>query len=212
MKPQNEKQKQNLKLWNQVEKTPSNDWLKTVATGGRSFKAINPQKQMKQATMIFGSYGSTWGLKHYDLLIIDLEQTVKMMLLKGVFFYPEGEFQVSNTIKFVYTSSKGKYIVDDEAPKKLETNTISKALSRLGFSSDVFEGRFEEQGYEKLIQFTQDVDLSQAEIDAAKKAIVQQTEAIKLIALWNKQQRWHESPILVEFYQEELQTLQQLDN
>jgi hypothetical protein len=125
---------------------------------------------LKQATELFGAYGSTWGLKDYELSMIELEQTVKFWLLKGVFFYPGGSFPVSNTIKFCYTSKAGNYIADDEATKKLETNTISKSLSRLGFASDVFEGNHDKQGYDKMVQFT--LELTPAEIKAAKKLLL----------------------------------------
>jgi len=109
--------KENLKLWKSVEVTPSS-WLKSATINGNKIKAINPQKQLKQATEAFGSYGSTWGLKDCKRSIIDFDQTVKLLFLECTFFYPEGEFQISNMQKLCYTSSKGRYIVDDEAPKK----------------------------------------------------------------------------------------------
>jgi len=36
---------------------------------------------------------------------------------------------------------------DDDFAKKMETNTVSKALSKLGFSADVFLGKFDDNKY-----------------------------------------------------------------
>ena len=202
--------KENLKLWKSVEVTPSS-WLKSATINGNKIKAINPQKQLKQATEAFGSYGSTWGLKDCKRSIIDFEQTVKLLFLQCTFFYPEGEFQISNMQKLCYTSSKGRYIVDDEAPKKLETNTISKALSKLGFASDVFEGRFDVEGYSKFADYAVGKELSRAKIESAIKGIKGETKSILLAKLWNNQTGWHNSQEIFECYKDNLQTLQALE-
>jgi hypothetical protein len=199
----------NLKLWREVEVTDPS-WLKAATINGNKIKAINPQKQLKQATEVFGPYGSTWGLRNCKRSIIEMEQTVKLIFLECTFFFPEGEFEISNMIKLCYTSAKGRYIVDDEAPKKVETNTISKALSKLGFASDVFEGRFEEAGYEKLVKYSQSTEISKAEIDSAKKALQNSTDAEKLSKLWNSKPVWQQNREIFDCFKDTLQTLQQL--
>ena len=202
-------EKDNLEIWKQVEKTNSS-WLKNATVNGVKLKAINPQKQLKQATELFGAYGSTWGLKDCKRSIIDFDQTIKMIFLECMFFYPGGEFEISNMIKLCYTSKGGRYIVDDEAPKKIETNTISKALSKLGFSSDVFEGRFEEAGYEKLVAYTTEEDISKAEIDAAIKAIQQATSGEALSKLWNSKPKWQQQREIFDVFKDTLETLKHL--
>ncbi len=201
---------ENLHIWNQVEVTDPS-WLKSANVGGNKIKAINPQKQLKKATELWGPYGTTWGLESFELTLIELENTVKMWLLKGWFFYPGGKFPVSNTIKFCYTSNGGKYITDDEATKKLETNTISKSLSRLGFSSDVFEGMFEVEGYAKLASYSTDDVLPKAEIDSAIKAIKKQETVLDVSKLWNANPRWHVNFEISETYKDTLSTLQQFE-
>lgn len=52
-------------------------------------------------------------------------------------------FPVSSSI--LYVSEKGK--TDDDFAKKLETDMITKALSRLGFNADVFMGKFDDNKY-----------------------------------------------------------------
>lgn len=204
-----EKQEKNLQLWKQVEVTPTS-WLKNANISGNQIKAINPQKQLKQATELFGPYGSTWGLRDCKRQIIELENMIKLIMLEAVFYYPEGSFEISNSTKLCYKSSKGKYIVDDEAFKKLETNTRSKALSFLGFGADVFEGRFDVEGYEKIVDYVTETELSKAEIDGAIKLLNSATDETKLSKTWNSYPKWHQNKEIFEAFKDTLQTLQQL--
>jgi hypothetical protein len=128
----------NLKLWNSVKKTNPKD---TKAVNfGRKFTAIDAYSQIEIATSHFGSYGSTWGL--YDIAYTKVEET-SMFRVSGLFKYPSGEFPIGSSI--FYISDKGK--IDDEFVKKVETDMITKALSRLGFNADVFMGMFDDNRY-----------------------------------------------------------------
>jgi hypothetical protein len=129
----------NMKLWNSVEKTDPR-FTKFISYGSRRFTAISAYYQIKTATKQWGSYGSSWGLKNSELTIQTINNT-EMAIYKAIFYYPNGEFEIRNSIK----------IADDEFLKKLETDTITKALSRLGFNADVFLGYFDDSRYiEKL--------------------------------------------------------------
>jgi hypothetical protein len=129
----------NMALWLKVEKT-NPKFTKLISYGQRRFTAIGAYYQIKTATQIWGPYGKTWGLKNSELEITKIGN-VDMAIYKAVFYYPEGEFEIRNSIK----------IADDEFLKKLETDTITKALSRLGFNADVFLGYFDDSRYiEKL--------------------------------------------------------------
>lgn len=202
--------KENLKLWRSVCVT-NPDWIKTANLGGRKISAINPQKQLKQASELWGSYGSTWGLKDCKRNILDLEQSNKLIIFEAVFFYPSGSFEISNSTKLCYMSKGGKYIIDDEAFKKVETNTLSKALSKLGFSSDVYEGRFDKQGYDKIADYATDNELPEAEIQAAVKAIKKACTVLDISKLWAGRKTWHENTELIEIYRNNLTTLQNLE-
>lgn len=210
MKDTTEKTECNLKLWQQVEVT-NPKWLKTANISGRNISAINPQKQLKQATKIFGPYGKTWGLKHCSRQVLEMENSIKLIIFEALFFYPEGSFEISNSIKLCYMSAKNKYIVDVEAFKKVETNTISKALSKLGFASDVFEGRFETEGYELIADYATDTALSQAERKAAEKLLQQATTAAAIIKIWAQKKTWHEDKELIEIYSDNLKILQKAE-
>jgi len=125
----------NMALWLRVEKT-NPKFTKHIAYGQRKFTAIAAYYQIKMATQIWGPYGSTWGLRNSELIIEKINNT-DMALYKVTFFYPNGEFEIRNSIK----------VSDDEFLKKLETDTLTKALSRLGFNADVFMGFFDDSRY-----------------------------------------------------------------
>jgi len=128
-------QENNMALWNKVEKT-NPKFTRLISYGQRRFTAIGAYYQIKTATQIWGPYGKTWGLKNSELEITKIGN-VDMAIYKALFYYPEGEFEIRNSIK----------ITDDEFLKKLETDTLTKALSRLGFNADVFLGLFEDLRY-----------------------------------------------------------------
>ena len=129
-----------LELWERVEKSDAR-FLKKVEYGKRSFVTIDAYYQIKVATGIFGPYGKAWGLKNTSLEIVSVGET-PMAIYKATFYYPEGEFEIWNAIK----------ISDDEFAKKVETDTLTKALSRLGFNADVFLGMYDGNRYTQNTQ------------------------------------------------------------
>ncbi len=135
----------NLKLWESVEKTnPAH--TKKVSSGGHSFTAIDAYHQIKNATKLWGAYGGKWGFEKCHMEMIYSGEDV-MALFTGTFKYPDGSFPMSSSITVKYMTSS-KYIkIDGEFAKKVETDAITKALSRLGFNADVFLGRFDDNRY-----------------------------------------------------------------
>lgn len=132
----------NLELWAKVEKTNPN-YTKQANVKGNKITSIAPQYQIKQATEQFGSYGSKWGFK-----TLDFDYTLKdigMITLNAVFFYPEGEFPMVNSVQLFKDGAMTK--IDDDFAKKVETDTLTKALSKLGFSADIFLGKFDDVKY-----------------------------------------------------------------
>lgn len=138
----------NLKLWKSVEKTPP-DMTKDVSFGKRHYTTVDPQWQMRLATALWGPYGLRWGMRNLDWSVIETNESdsqghfkLSAIILKAEFFYPvdgqEVAFEILNDDRFK---------ADDETLKKLVTNTRSKALSWLGFSADVFMGKFDDTKY-----------------------------------------------------------------
>ena len=88
--------KENLKLWESVEKTDPKH-TKQANVKGNKLTSIKPQYQILQATKQWGAYGSKWGFKNisYDTALVDVNG---LMIFKAVFYYPSGEFEIINTI------------------------------------------------------------------------------------------------------------------
>lgn len=165
----------NLTLWNKVNTTDPK-YLKNVTNGGRNYSAIDAQSQYLNATEQFGPYGNTWGLKSIEITYQAIGETT-LVNLKAIFYYPGGEFETINSIKLAYMTNgyQGKpgYLkIDEEALKKLETNTVTKALSRLGFNADVFLGQFEDNNYVQELNYAY-ADIPGKKIDTEKVLEIQ---------------------------------------
>ena len=122
-----------MTLWDQVCKTDMAYTKKVNVRGG--FTSISPQWQKREATKIWGSYGATWGLK--DLQWSNLrtpDGVLTDVILDAVFWCPVCEFPIS--IDAPWQSGS-------ECRKKMQTNAISKALSFLGFSADIYLGELD---------------------------------------------------------------------
>ena len=133
----------NMDLWNKVEKT-NPKYTKPAKIGGMSITAISPQYQIMLATEQFGSYGKGFGFKSIEL-DYSLVASFKMVVFKGVFFHPEGEFTIINSSKLFM--DRAEKMLDADFAKKIETDALTKALSKLGFNADVFMGRFDDHRY-----------------------------------------------------------------
>ena len=134
--------KENLELWNRVEKTDPKH-TKKANVKGNNLTSIKPQYQILNATREFGSYGKGWGFKNISLCY-ELKE-FGLVTFKAMFYYPSGEFEIINTISIWRDNAKTK--IDDEFAKKVETDSLTKALSKLGFNADIFLGRFDDLRY-----------------------------------------------------------------
>jgi len=179
-----EVKKQNMKLWNSVEKTDPR-FTKLISYGSRRFTAISAYYQIKTATKQWGSYGSGWGLKNSELTIQTINN-VEMALYKATFYFPNGEFEIRNSIK----------IADDEFLKKLETDTLTKALSRLGFNADVFLGYFDDSRYiEKLKNELRQEKQQEQEKSVNPQPVSQKSTADETVANSEPENSELESPV-----------------
>lgn len=166
--------KNNIKLWKSVEKTDPS-FTKHVAQRG-GYTAIDPQYQAKMATEKFGPYGHGWGLQESEFDMRLFEAT-GMVIHKALFFYlldgAVTTFPIHNAIN-PQTGKEGQKRNDEDWCKKVETNTISKALSRLGFNSDVFLGLFDDREYVDQLNTEHDIEKSEDKEATikAKQAVV----------------------------------------
>ncbi len=133
----------NLELWDKVKETDPK-YTKPAKIGGMTITAISPQYQIMLATEQFGPYGKGFGFKSIDL-DYSLIEKFNIVVFKGVFFHPTGEFEIINSSKMFM--DRAQKMVDADFAKKIETDALTKALSKLGFNSDVFMGRFDDTKY-----------------------------------------------------------------
>jgi len=134
---------ENMKLWDAVEKT-NPKYTKSANVRGNKITAIGPQSQIKCATEQFGTYGATWGWKSFDFHY-ELLDTTGIVIFKGVFFFPGGEFPISSSISAYKDGARTK--PDADFAKKVETDALTKALSKLGFNADIFMGLYDDNKY-----------------------------------------------------------------
>lgn len=156
--------KDNLKLWKSVELTDPNYTKKVNQRGG--FTAISAAYQFKKATESFGAYGHGWGVRDckYDYVSKPNGEIVEVVL-EAIFYYTSG------TVEGVFElSTCMPYRVGNDTRKKLLTDLTTKALSKLGFSADIFMGLFDDNKY---------IGLAMAATE--RKGLKEISEAIKML-------------------------------
>ena len=135
--------KNNLDLWDKVEKT-NPKYTKKANVKGNQITSIAPQFQIKNATEHFGVYGEKWGFKDIEI-DYTLVPVCGLIYWKAIFFFPNGEFPATNSISIWRDGAMTK--ADDQFAKKVETDSLTKCLSKLGFNADIFLGKFDDIRY-----------------------------------------------------------------
>jgi len=138
----------NMQIWNQV-CVSDPKFCKSVPRG-KKFKltAIDAQSQIKRATELWGPMGYRWGVK--DPCFRELEKS-DILLYYAVLFYPADEDENKEGFLTgcgeIPICSDIKLEVGRDCVKCVATDALTKGLSRLGFNSDVFEGKFDDNKY-----------------------------------------------------------------
>jgi len=126
-----------MDLWNQVCETDPVITKKVNQRGG--FTAICAQAQLKTATELWGPYGGSWGVKDLHYTHHQSGENIPAVSLIATFYCPgDIEFPIGTDMA---------YMPGNDTYKKLLTDLTTKALSKLGFNSDVFEGKFDDNKY-----------------------------------------------------------------
>ena len=144
----------NLSMWQAVSETDVTYTKNVTQRGG--YTSICATYQGMKATEMFGPYGLGWGLESISYDFSMFEQ-LKMVICSAVFFYTVNDKRITFPINNAISPMMGAK-PDEDFCKKVETNTISKALSRLGFSADVFMGMFDDNDYLNQIKTSQDIE------------------------------------------------------
>ena len=131
----------NTELWDSVCKTDTRH-TKEV-NFGRKITAIDPYRQIQNATKQFGPAGQGWGWTVEQVQFLPTnEVAVLIRLWHG---------SPSNTVDqwgqaglYIDKAEKRK---DTDCMKKATTDGVTKCLSYLGFNADVFLGLFDDNKY-----------------------------------------------------------------
>lgn len=139
-----------LAIWNQVATTDPKHTKEVSQRGG--FTSIDAMYNIQRATEVFGPVGRGWGYrtKNQTLLVgKDKDQALAIVDLAVWHadpldpdkIYNFGPIRATN----VLIDAKGR--IDEDAFKKAMTDALTKGLSHLGFSADVFLGKFDDDRY-----------------------------------------------------------------
>lgn len=162
MSDQTEKQESaHLALWERVKTTPPSA-TKNANINGQKITSIDTMHLIHLATAQFGPMGIGWGYEIEDeridegapifspkgdsIIGHELTHTIKLSL-----WYKwggeKGQVSQFGHTRYVYKTSKGTFMTDNEAPKKSLSDAMKKCLSLLGFAADVFTGLFDDNTY-----------------------------------------------------------------
>jgi hypothetical protein len=139
----------NMQLWQSVCVT---DPAAVKPITGKQYKGSSPKPYwiIQRATETFGPCGLGWGVKvlserfeRFGDESLHIAQVLVWYMLDG----KRGEIEQMGQTKAAYTSSQGKHIVDEDAPKKSVTDGMVKCLSMLGFAGDIFSGQWDDSKY-----------------------------------------------------------------
>lgn len=180
----------NMKIWDQVETTDP-DMTERVNFGQFKFTTIDAMYQVRQATRVLGPCGIGWGLRNqkYEVLHIDpADPHYSLLLFTAEFWYKldgqEGACDVAADIELFENTKNGWKRVSDPS-KKVRTDCLTKGLSWLGFSADVFLGRFDDAKYVQRLQQekrAEELKNQQKQKGGAELATQDQQDAIQRLA------------------------------
>jgi len=144
-------------VWSKVCKTNPKDTRKVNQRGG--FTSICAQSQRKRATEMFGPFGIGWGLEAEKFYKFDTSNDPHdaLIIFEADFYYffkgVKGSFLASSEIElWSYTKKYDSWALNNDARKKVRTDAMTKALSEIGFNSDIFEGLYDDNKYVQQAQ------------------------------------------------------------
>ena len=131
-----------MELWNRVKKTNPTHTKKVKF--GRAITAIDPYRQIENATREFGAAGQGWGWEVKKVHEIDC--TKQIGVLVRVWIKDQGHFieQWGQAGMYIDNNNSKK---DEDCFKKATTDGITKCLSYMGFNADIFLGKFDDNKY-----------------------------------------------------------------
>jgi hypothetical protein len=146
-----------MRLWKKFEATDPAHTKKVEF--GRKFTSIDAHWQIMRVTEVLGPIGQGWGY-HTNHMVERLHDCVPNLVLAmcdvTIWWREDGKDDhfygpIRGTSPLVENDKSGKPRYDDDAPKKAMTDALTKGLSHLGVSADVFLGLFDDNKYVQRI-------------------------------------------------------------
>lgn len=172
----------NMNIYNQVCKTPKNVQKEITAGRLKGFTDINPMWRIKKLTELFGPCGVGWYTETVSTQIVDGGTkaykdgltSVEKVVLTEILLYIKTDEGWSKGISgkggatLVANESYSPF-TDDDCTKKAETDALSNACKKLGFSADVYMG--EDNGKYQTDDFAEDLFKKTITKEEAKKIV-----------------------------------------
>ncbi|SDJ06204.1 hypothetical protein [Pseudomonas abietaniphila] len=169
-----------LEVWRKVQETDP-EVTKAFSKGGFLGTAIAPMYQFQRATEIFGPYGIGWGVEVLSESYIDGiplmvnnaqvgKEVIHKVYVELWYFYKghRGSVKQFGATTYISRDHFGVISSDEDHAKKSQTDATSKCLSMLGFSADVFMGKYDDNKY---------VEGLRAKFDLQRSSTTQSTES-----------------------------------
>lgn len=120
---------------------------------GKQYSGNSPKPYwiVERLTDEFGPCGIGWGFTIINERFERFSDTDTLHVAAVRFWYVldghRGELEQIGQTKSSYQSGAGKFILDEDAPKKSVTDALVKCASYLGFAGDIFSGRWDDSKY-----------------------------------------------------------------
>lgn len=170
-------------IWDQVETTDP-DMTERVNFGAFRFTTIDAMYQIRRATEVFGPCGQGWGLRNqkFEMLTVDPSDAhYNLMCFTAELWYifeeKPGCVEIAADIE-LFENTKNGWKRTSDPMKKVRTDALTKGLSWIGFSADVFLGKFDDAKYvQNLQQHKRSEQQRQSQV-----ATIEQLETIQALA------------------------------
>lgn len=120
---------------------------------GKQYKGNSPKPYwiVERLTDEFGPCGIGWGFNIVSERFERFSETESLHVAVVRLWYElggkRGEFEQVGQTRSSYVTAGGKFMVDEDAPKKSVTDALVKCASYLGFAGDIFSGMWDDSKY-----------------------------------------------------------------
>jgi hypothetical protein len=140
----------NMDLWHSVCVT---DPKAVKPITGKQYKGDSPKPYwiIQRATEAFGPCGFGWGIEVVNERFERFGDAESLHIALVRVWYMKDDkrcvIEQMGQTRSSYLTSAGKFLVDEDAPKKSVTDGMVKCLSMLGFAGDIFSGQWNDSRY-----------------------------------------------------------------